>query len=329
MAGFRKAKAEQASLKKGIYGPPGSGKTFTALLLAEGLAELCGKRVAYIDTERGTDFYCQAVPQRQIHPEAFDFDALYSRSLTEVCDATYKLNSDTYGVVVVDSVTHIWEAARNAYEGRMTKAGTIPFHAWGKIKKPYKEWIAYLLSSPFHVIFCGREGNEYEEDDETGELKQVGKKMKAEGETPYEPHILIRMEPHKEKSGTVYRAIVEKDRTGILAGQTIDNPCFENICEPLLPLLGTKQAAIPNEDEVAAKDATALADKEAAKEKISATYREDFNAKFTLAKSVKELDAISKELTPAIKKMMSVADVSFLRDAYHDRLNVLTRPDVA
>ena len=27
MAGFRKAKAEQAALKMGIYGPPGSGKT--------------------------------------------------------------------------------------------------------------------------------------------------------------------------------------------------------------------------------------------------------------------------------------------------------------
>ena len=46
MAGFRKAKAEQAALKMGIYGPPGSGKTFTSLLIAEGLAKLSGKGVA-------------------------------------------------------------------------------------------------------------------------------------------------------------------------------------------------------------------------------------------------------------------------------------------
>ena len=39
MAGFRKAKAEQAALKIGLYGPPGSGKTFTSLLIAEGLAK--------------------------------------------------------------------------------------------------------------------------------------------------------------------------------------------------------------------------------------------------------------------------------------------------
>ena len=39
MSGFRKAKAEQAALKIAMYGPPGSGKTFTTLLLAEGLAK--------------------------------------------------------------------------------------------------------------------------------------------------------------------------------------------------------------------------------------------------------------------------------------------------
>jgi Cdc6-like AAA superfamily ATPase len=44
MAGFRKAKAEQAALKMGVYGPPGSGKTFTSLLLAEGLGKVSGKR---------------------------------------------------------------------------------------------------------------------------------------------------------------------------------------------------------------------------------------------------------------------------------------------
>ena len=45
MSGFAKAKAEQAALKIGIYGPPGSGKSFTSLLMAEGLAKASGKRV--------------------------------------------------------------------------------------------------------------------------------------------------------------------------------------------------------------------------------------------------------------------------------------------
>src|SRR5580765_7412151 len=199
MAGFRKAKAEQAALKMGLYGPPGSGKTFTALLLAEGLARATGKRVAFVDTERGTDFYSQAVPTRKVHPEAFDFDALYTKSLTEVNEAVKKLKPEEYGVVVIDSITHLWEAAIASYSGRQTSVGSIPMHAWGKIKRPYKELMAFLLSTPMHVFILGRQGTVFETDEETEELKAVGVKMKAEGETPYEPHILIRMEVIRPK----------------------------------------------------------------------------------------------------------------------------------
>ena len=167
MAGFRKAKAEQAALKMGIYGPPGAGKTFTSLLLAEGLAQVTGKRVAYVDTERGTDFYCKDVPSRAVHPQAFDFDALYTRSLTEVVSSVKSLKADDYGVVVLDSITHLWEAAIAAYGGNQTRAGTIPMHAWGKIKRPYKELMSALLSSPMHVIICGRQGTEYATDEDT------------------------------------------------------------------------------------------------------------------------------------------------------------------
>jgi pantothenate kinase-related protein Tda10 len=56
MAGFEKPKPLKAALKVGLYGPAGSGKTFTSLLLAEGLARHAGKRVAFCDTEHGTAF---------------------------------------------------------------------------------------------------------------------------------------------------------------------------------------------------------------------------------------------------------------------------------
>lgn len=318
MSGFRKAKAEQAALKVGFYGPPGSGKTFTALLCAEGLAKMTGKRVAYVDTERGTDFYCQAVKERPIHPEAFDFDALYTRSLSEIDSSIRSLSPDQYGVIVIDSITHVWEAAIAAYSGKTTKIGTLPFHAWGNIKRPYKNLIAFLLSSPIHVIFCGRQGNVFEEDDESGEMKKVGVKMKAEGETAYEPHILIRMEAVRDtRTGVAsITSFAEKDRTGILTGKTIYEPSFDKLFKPLMGLLGNKQARMETADETSAKDAEAFDQQDAEREAASLGMLNEFTARITLAKSAEELKAIGKELTPQTKAKMVAAHVAELREKY-------------
>ena len=43
------------------------------------------------------------MPQRRIHPEAFDFDVLYTKSITEVIAAVKALDQDTYGVLVIDN----------------------------------------------------------------------------------------------------------------------------------------------------------------------------------------------------------------------------------
>lgn len=325
MAGFRKAKAEQAALKMGLYGAQGSGKTFTALLMAEGIAKLTGKRVALIDTERGSDFYVQAVPTRKVHPGAFDVDAAYTREISTVLELIQSLNPQTHSVIVIDSITHIWQACINAYTGGMTKADTIPFHAWGKIKKPYKDLMNLLLSSPIHAFICGRQGNEFEKDDETGELNRVGYKMKAEGETPYEPHILLRFEAIRNPKDQTFTitAFAEKDRTGVLAGQTIAWPCYENIVVPLLPLLGDTQAHIASEDESAQHDAEKLAENEASKTNESADLLKKFTAKIALCENLKQLDALGKEITPEIKKRMVASDLADVRQAFLEAQKIL------
>ncbi len=325
MAGFKKAKGEQAAIKLAMYGPSGSGKTFTALLLAEGLAKVTSKRVAYVDTEHGTDFYSMEVPTRKIHPGAFDFDALYSRSITDIITAVKGLNPAEYGIVIIDSITHIWEAARNAYTGKETSAGTIPFQAWGKIKKPYKELINFLLSSPMHIMICGRQGNEFGEDEETGELKKIGVKMKAEGETPYEPHILLRMETIKnpKTKEAIITAFAEKDRTGVLAGQTIPWPTFGNIIAPLLSLLGETQAQIPDDEETSRHDAENLTETEKKKIQESQTLLGKYMARFKLCETLEALKEIGKELTPEVKKGMVSSDVADLKEAYLEAMNKL------
>lgn len=321
MGGFRKAKAEQAFVKMAMYGASGSGKTFTSLLIGEGLAKLTGKRIAFIDTERGSDFYSQAVKERKIHPEAFDFDALYTRSLSESLEAVKALDLQHHGIIVVDSVTHLWETAKNSFDGRQTKAGTIPFHAWGKIKKPYKELINMLISIPCHIIICGRQGNEFAEDEETGELKSIGHKMKAEGETPYEPHILIRLESVKGKNIDSYPiAHIEKDRTGILSGRAIEYPDFENVIKPLLPVLGHKQAVIESEEATASHDAEKYTEEDIEKEAKSFELLEHFESRFKLANDREEAEAVAKEITPDIKKQMTIKDVATLKEIYLDTI---------
>lgn len=318
MAGFRRAKAEKASLKFGLYGLAGSGKTFTALLIAEGLANHEKKKIAYVDTERGTDFYANKVPSRQKHPEAFDFDALYTRSITETIEAIRGLNPQEYGVVIIDSITHIWEAAINSYGGKLTKAGTIPFHAWGKIKKPYKDLMTLLLNSPMHILICGRQGNEWAEDEETEELKRVGTKMKAEGETPHEPDFLLHMEAiknPKQKMATI-TAFAEKDRSGILAGKVIEWPDFDKIAKPLLGLLGKTQGHIDDQDETSNKDTETLMEAENKRIRESEATLGRFKARFALCETLDALKRIGKEITPDLKKQMIPSDVAELRESY-------------
>jgi hypothetical protein len=319
MAGFKKAKSEQAALKISCYGPPGSGKTFSALLIAEGLASTMQKRIAFVDTELGTSFYCQDVPERKAHPTAFDFDALYTKSLTEILASVKQLSFAEHGVIVIDSITHVWEAAKAAFSGKTNNIGQIPMWAWGLIKKPYKELINFLINSPFHVLILGRQGTEFAEDENTGESKALGVKMKAEGETAYEPHICIRMESVRTRKNqlAVPTAFVEKDRTGILQGKTIPFPTFDSVARPLLGLLGSTQAKVQAEEDAAQQDADALAAQERARAAESADRRREFNAGFQLARTVAEVEAIGKQITPDFKKRMLTEDVGALRDAYH------------
>jgi len=156
MGKFSKAKSEQAFFKVALYGKTGSGKTLTSLLWAEGLAAKEGKRIAYIDTERGTEFYAMDIPERKCHPAAFDFDRLITRSLMDTIEAVEAIDPNEHGVLVIDSITHLWEAARNAYTGKKMANGGIPINAWNDIKRPYKKLMSLFLDGNFHALICGR-----------------------------------------------------------------------------------------------------------------------------------------------------------------------------
>jgi hypothetical protein len=322
MSGFTKPTSLKSALKLALYGPAGSGKTFTALLLAEGLTCQAGRRVAVLDTEQGTAFYGQAVPRRAAHPEAFDFDVLHTRSVTEALAALHSFDPGVYGAVVIDSISHLWDACRNAYSGKLTKHGGIPLHAWGAIKKPYRELMNLVLSLSVHAILCGRQGVDYGEDEGTGELKQVGFRLRAEGETAYEPDVLVRMEAHKanrHQPATIL-AHVEKDRTGILAGSTIEWPTFEKLAKPLLGLLGTKQAPVHSDDQVALQDAEALERREQERLRRSAEVATEYANRIAAVESAGELRQVGERLTPEVKGQLALKDLERVRALYARRV---------
>lgn len=291
MGKFQKAEARQAKLKIGQYGEQGSGKTLTALLFAEWLAKKEGKRVAYIDTERGTDFYATAIKERSVHPEAFDFDALYTRSLSEAIEALEEIDPAVHGVVVIDSVTHLWEAAKEAYRGKLTSKDGIPVQAWGAIKKPYKRLMSLFVDGNFHAIVCGREGVMMEENSD-GEAKVVGKRMKAEGETPYEPHILLRFHPKRTDDGGYLTSVFcEKDRSGILTGKTFDAPTPAMIEAIYSHLSGGDQARVGSLEDAAEKDAAAAESKAESEKAERQAMFEQIRTALLAAREASELKA--------------------------------------
>jgi hypothetical protein len=179
-----------------------------------------------------------------------------------------------------------------------------------------------LLASPTHVLICGRQAIDFSEDDGSNERKNVGFRMRAEGETAYEPDVLIRLESHKEnrKTAAIPMAHVEKDRTGVLAGQSISWPKYDNLALPLLGLLGTTQAAPPTDTEVGLQDAEALAREERERGQRSAELAGQYTSRMTNATTIAELQQIGGELKPAVKKQFVAKDLARVRNVYVGRL---------
>jgi hypothetical protein len=108
---------------------------------------------------------------------------------------------------------------------------------------------------------------------------------------------------------TIPVAHVEKDRSGVLAGQTIAWPNFDNIAKPLIGLLGTNHATAPTEDEVGLQDAEALARQETERVGRSAELAAQYTACFGLAAGIADLERMAKELTPKLKGELEAKDL--------------------
>jgi hypothetical protein len=148
---FRPAKREQIPLLLGVAGGTGSGKTYSALLLARGITG--GQPFAIIDTENGrAKHYADLFPEmRHAELHAPFRPEKYADAITQ--------GASEYPVVVVDSMSHEWAGDGGCLDWHDELMGgqqAKNFSAWIEPKKAHKRMLTQLLQLNAHVILCFR-----------------------------------------------------------------------------------------------------------------------------------------------------------------------------
>ena len=182
---FRPATRDKIGLLFGLAGASGSGKTFSALRLAKGLAN-GGGTMTMIDTEAG---------RAKHYADRFNFlhcDFAPPFSPMRYVEAVRAAEEAGGTVNLIDSMSHEWageggcsdmqqrEAERMAtYNGEINynRMEALTGPAWKRPKIEHKRMMARLLQSRSHLIFCLRAEEKVkfikEKDERTGKEKQV------------------------------------------------------------------------------------------------------------------------------------------------------------
>ena len=235
---LEEATNKMAYSKIGLYGEAGSGKTYTAAIVAIGLHKYAKlkKPIGMFDTEPAASFIIPLFKKAGIKFLVYD----KSRALSDLMRFMDEAEQEC-SIVIIDSITHVWRDAQDSYlkkqneiRAKRKKAPLyqLEFHHWKPIKAAWAAFTDRFLSSKVHCIVCGRAGSiyEYQKNEDTGKMELIttGTKMATEKELGYEPSLLIEMVKHRENGRIINRALVEKDRAHLLNGAEIDSPTFDS-----------------------------------------------------------------------------------------------------
>jgi hypothetical protein len=203
---FKKAVREQLWTKVLLSGTSGSGKTFTALRLATGLASKAGgSGIAYIDTENRRASY---------YANEFDFDVIdleepytpekYIEAIDAAVDAGYK-------VLCIDGISSCWKYLNDVHDNMPGNS----FTNWGKLKPRYGRLMEKILQSKIHIIATARGKDAYVLEDKNGKQtpKKVGEGIIGDKELEYNYTCSLQLEQD------THVASVMKDNTHIFEGR--------------------------------------------------------------------------------------------------------------
>ena len=206
---FRKAERRKAKLRLGITGPAGSGKTYGALLIAQGL----GGKTVLIDTENGSG---------DLYAASFNYDigqisAPYT--VQKYLSAIHDAEKANYEIIIIDSLSHAW----NGEGGLLDMQGKIAdssrsgnsFAAWRQVTPWHNKLVEMMLTSKCHIIATMRSKTEYiQAENEHGktEIRKVGLAPVQREGMDYEFTTVFDLSVN-------HMATVSKDRTSIFDGQ--------------------------------------------------------------------------------------------------------------
>lgn len=169
---FIKATKSQSKLRLALCGLAGSGKTYSALAIAAGIAAEMRRlghgqgRIALIDTEHES---------ASLYADRFDFDTapLDNHSPRAYVDMIREAEAGGYDVVIVDSLSHAWAGKNGALEQKDNAAarGGNSWTAWRDITPMHNALVDAMLASKAHIIATMRQKMEYIQTTEGGKTK--------------------------------------------------------------------------------------------------------------------------------------------------------------
>ena len=202
---FQKAKREQVWLKVLLSGASGSGKSYSALKLATGIAKKCNSAIAYIGTEGSRNKY---------YANEFDYDLLeleepfecekYMQAIESAVDAGYK-------VLIIDSMSHEWKWLNDVHD----KMPGNSFTNWGRRKPRHHKFMDKVLTSPIHIIATARGKDDWVLEEKNGKQipKKVGMGQQQDKDISYEYTVSLMIEQDS------HIASADKDNTHLFDGR--------------------------------------------------------------------------------------------------------------
>ena len=187
MSLFRKAERRKAKLRLAITGTAGSGKTYGALLVAQGL----GGRIAMIDSENGSG---------DLYSNLCDYDILPLKApydIRKYLSAIHEAEKEGYSVLIIDSLSHAWsgEGGLLDVKEQLASNGKLnSFTAWNKITPMQNKLIEAILTSPCHIIATIRSKTDYMQvinDRGKAEIRKVGLAPIQRPEIEYEFSVVM------------------------------------------------------------------------------------------------------------------------------------------